>query len=674
MPPLLSYIKRQFRHLGESSSQLTRWVIGRDGLASYALRAIRSPILSRTFDYIQRKSNFRPPVWQQTLDLPWYRRNRRWRRHSAQTTGNIADRDLNVNPQPDETYLLTKTNTYPSINNNLLSPPLMKDERTTAGNISSVSRAITLPPGIKKMPEKNYKKQPAQPLSVTTKEPLVRMTDLTYPAVKKDLFSQLGLTHKITSTTGKRTQPTSSTNEPDGPAQAPTLTVNTEQIITGIQNLSSNQVVSPHAEHSDIPAGVQQPFEIREPDHQQARDIKETRAEVNRHTRYTGPRQRLLQALKPATQRMTTDYKAAEAYPEASDDNLIKASTSPRRYAYDTKLTETGKEVTSLIARQTAFPFIPHIHKIAASRKPTLSTIHGIPALASLKRRTMIIPKSPRSTSPTLGEVTATEGVQERPRRLVNKILPQSTLQAGTGWNQRTSLSSSVQRKGQKADAPYEALAMADMSQILNRLHPAISEDSSINQDFVEGHPKELFYYRQSPSTDIPPVQPLVDTENIHDTMTLLSKQLFKSETPAPLSDIGKKYRFLRSREYIPSTADFNYGNQPASEMPFTFPIHRKAEHSIADGDNLLADISENINESTYSRRQHTPELSLAPVRGYTPAMTSSQNARADIPESRTIEAEENTTKPDINLIAEDVYRILKRRLSVERERKLGVF
>jgi hypothetical protein len=54
--------------------------------------------------------------------------------------------------------------------------------------------------------------------------------------------------------------------------------------------------------------------------------------------------------------------------------------------------------------------------------------------------------------------------------------------------------------------------------------------------------------------------------------------------------------------------------------------------------------------------------------------MTSSQSARAELPESGDTEIEEDVTKPDIDVIAEDVYRILKRRLSVERERKLGVF
>jgi hypothetical protein len=688
MPPLISYIQRQFHHLGESSSQLTRWVIGRDGLASTVLRAIRPPLLSRTFDYIWRKANFVPLVWQQTLDLPWYHGDRKWRRHSTHTTGTITDSNPDASLQrdeiypdifqqfssdieegqpgyrADETYPPAITSTYPSINTNLLSPPLLKDGLPITGNISPTASPITLPVNINKIPEKDYTIGLAQSLPVTAKELSVRRMDEAYPAIIKNLFSKPVFMQKATGTT----------DEPDNPAQASSSTVSTEQIRNGKETRSGTQLISPQAEHSDIPSDANQSHEIREPDHKQTSDTEDTIARDDQQTQYTGLGQKLSRLLTPITPQKTPQHESTEAYPEADVESTGEDYTSPTRYAYDTKSIETEEEANGPPDRQAAFPLIANIPKITALRKPILSTIHKMPALASLKLEAMLKRISPLHTSPALSELTVPEATLKQPGSFISRLLHPSTPRLDRDWNQRTSVSPSVEQEDRKADVLYETQSMADMSQILNRLHPLIPEYGSNDQDSVEGQANGLISDGESPSTDIPPVQPLAVPENIHDTMTLQSQQLFKSGTPAPLSDIGKKYRFLPGREYIPSAPDSNYTYQLAPEMPLTVPIQAKAERGVADSEELFTDISENIYELPYYRSQRAPELSLAPVIGYTPVMTSSQIARAELPESGGAEIDEDVTKPDIDVIAEDVYRILKRRLSIERERKLGVF
>jgi len=683
MPPLISYIQRQFHHLGESSSQLTRWVIGRDGLASTVLQAIRPPLLSRTYDYIRRKANFVPPVWQQKLDLPWYRGDRKWRHRSTQTMGTITDRNPDASLQPNEihpnmllqftgdieegqpgyraneTYPPAIASIYPSFNNNLLSPPLMKDEPPIISNISPVARTATLPLYNNKIPDTNHTIGIAQTLPVIAKELSVRRVDEAYPAIIKNLFSQPVFSQKATNTT----------DETENPAHDSSLAVNTEQTRDGKEPMSGTQRISPKAEHSDIPSDLNQSHEIREPEHRQTIETENMMTRDDRQTQYAGQGQKLSQALMPATQRITPQHEPTEAYPEANGESTSEAHASPVRYAHDTKAIEMEDEATSLTAHQADFPLMAHIPRITALKKPILSTIHRMPALASLKLEAMLKRISSLYTSPAWGELTVPEAALKQPVSLVSRLLHPSTPRLDRDWNQKASVSPSIEQEDLKADVLHEAQSIADMSQILNRLHPLIQEYGS-----VEGHTNKLLSYKESPSVDIPPVQPLAVPENIHDTMTLQSQQLFKSGTPAPLSDIGKKYRFLPGREYIPSNPDFNYAYQLASEMPITFPIQLKAERGVADSEELLTYISENIHELPYSRYQRAPELSLAPVTGYTPVMTSSQSARAELPESGDTEIEEDVIKPDIDVIAEDVYRILKRRLSVERERKLGVF
>ena len=231
-----------------------------------------------------------------------------------------------------------------------------------------------------------------------------------------------------------------------------------------------------------------------------------------------------------------------------------------------------------------------------------------------------------------------------------------------------------MEQVDQKADVLYEAQGLADMNRSLDRHKPGIPEYSSIYQDSVEGRANELFSYRESQSIDIPSIKPSVVTEKIQDSMTLQSQQLFKSGTPAPLSDTGKKYRFLRHQGHASPIPDSNYTRQLAPEMPLALPIQPRVENGSSYNEELLTDISEKIQVLPNSLKQHTPELSLAPVTGYTPVTASLQIDIAEQPEPGGIEIDEEMNKPDIDVIAEDVYRILKRRLNIERERKLGVF
>jgi len=117
---------------------------------------------------------------------------------------------------------------------------------------------------------------------------------------------------------------------------------------------------------------------------------------------------------------------------------------------------------------------------------------------------------------------------------------------------------------------------------------------------------------------------------------------------------------------------------EPAPELPVISPRAPDARYSDGPGEELIANMYPSIPEMTVSRYPNVPDLALAPANGpaSTSSSTTSQRA-AGTQASGTEEGEpesETGASPDIDAIARDVYRILKRRLMAERERALGVY
>jgi len=151
--------------------------------------------------------------------------------------------------------------------------------------------------------------------------------------------------------------------------------------------------------------------------------------------------------------------------------------------------------------------------------------------------------------------------------------------------------------------------------------------------------------------------------------MTLPSLQLFKSSASTPISDRSETYGLPWDQEYSPSAPGYDYTRQPALDLPVASSIQPKAEPGTARSEELLTDIPYNTPEFAYSRSPNVPELALARVsRG-----SETTVFRAMEPEMRAEGTAEEETAPDIDAIASDVYRILRRRLISERERTFGV-
>jgi hypothetical protein len=116
------------------------------------------------------------------------------------------------------------------------------------------------------------------------------------------------------------------------------------------------------------------------------------------------------------------------------------------------------------------------------------------------------------------------------------------------------------------------------------------------------------------------------------------------------------------------------YIRQPALEMPLIAPIERETGSGGQPGEEPPANIHTILPEPTASGYPEMPEMALAQV-SVTPATVSSRVDRAETTGPEGSEAtDESVAAPDIDAIARDVYRILKRRLMAERERALGVF
>jgi len=174
---------------------------------------------------------------------------------------------------------------------------------------------------------------------------------------------------------------------------------------------------------------------------------------------------------------------------------------------------------------------------------------------------------------------------------------------------------------------------------------------------------------RESSFMTIPPVQQLSVPGSIHRIMASPSQRLFKSKSRSPLSESIEDYGFARDREYMPSASGYDYAREPALEMPTPSLIQPKAESDAAYSQEFLATRYNILPELTYTRSQNVPEVERTPV-----SRALTEPSRPMAIESGEEESAGEEAAPDINTIARDVYRILRRRLIIERERALGVF
>ncbi len=688
-PSLVSYIRRKSHHIGESSSRLAGYLVQRVRRGLVASRAIHLPLLSRAFDYIRGKTALVSPVWQRMLDLPWVRQHRRPRRNSKRTTGATVDGKLGavspeqgklypdvllqplsdieeeqVGGEADETYALAVDETYPSIiSRNLLSQPVTKRtsltgevypsvtnnvfsapaviERMadTTSEIPHYTQATNMPLDTKYVTGKHYLSESSQPPHITRKVKRTRTGNEVYPSVIKNLFSAPAITERVANTA------------------------------SDISRFIKHVIGSPEADDS--------------------------LAQVKGQSRHIYKNQPLSRPLTPV-QPLALQSSPAKGRSHVTREGIYETHALPQWYSSQLKTVESKVESESTIAKQPTLPFIAEIPKIGASVQPDAESTHipltlarheqqgtlehrrshdassggrgpTIPGDARKRPRPSMITRTVKHFNEIISKtllpetLTDSEGTAVLPDEVSHKRIPQ----AGQPPRQKPVVGPSVEPAGGQAGVISQAEGMTGVSQRADKLNLISLEHSSSDQGLIKGLVNKSLLHRGPLLFARRPVQELPVQESTYRMINLPYPQLFRSEAYASPSYRRESYGLLENRQYVTSSPDYMYSHQPALDLPVVSSIQSSVESSSADSEELFTDISNAM--PAFSRNQNMPELALSPVRRA--IETPSQSV---IPEPRSEAAGEKVTTLDIDTIARDVYRILKRRLVSERERTLG--
>jgi len=546
--------------------------------------------------------------------------------------------------------------TYPALIKGLILPPVAGERPpATTHELPHPARAADLPLRTRQTADKTYTGEATQPLRISRKEETLQPVDETYPALIKDLI--------LPPVAGER--PPDTTYELPHPARATSVPLGDRQVEGSLETEGAQGMP----------------------------------AQVDRQPRYIYQSQPLSQVLT-RTQRMTLQSKYIEARPYITPESIRETRAFPILPTVHPKAIESEVESTGAVEKQPALPSLATAPGIEVSDQPTVQPAHILRAPASYKQPATLPRKSslgapPEQIRPAIVKDTLKEpfpSIIQRTAKYISELASKPFLpriltysegtaappigvsyqwapQIGQAWRQRPLVGPSVEPAGQQADITYQTKAITDLSQSSDMFSLAALEHDRTGQGFAEGRGDKPPFYREPSSVAGPPVKPLLVPVSIQRMMTLPSLQLFKSRASTPISDRSETHGFPWDKEYVPSAPGYDYTRQPALELPVASSIQPKAEPGTARSEELLTDIPYTTPEFTYSRTPNVPELALAGVsRG-----SETTVFRAEAPEMRTEGPAEEETAPDIDAIASDVYRLLRRRLISERERTFGV-
>ena len=544
--------------------------------------------------------------------------------------------------------------TYPALIKGLIPPVAGEIPPATTHELPHPARVADMPPRTRQTPDRAHTVETTQPMRISRKEGSVQPVDATYPALIKGL---------ITPVVGERSPAT--THEFPHIARAPSAPLGDKQ---GTGSLETE--------------GAQ-----RMP------------ARVDRQTGYIHQRQSLSQVLK-RTQQMILQGKYLETRPHVTPESIHETTTFPILPMIQTKAIESEVESTGVVDKQTALPPFATAPEIEVSDQPTIQPVHILRVPASHKQPATLPGKnlpgiSPDQIKPVIVKDTFKEpgpSIIQRTAKYISRLVSKPFLpekltyskvtaapplgvsykwapQIGQAWRQRPPVGPSIESAGQQTDVTYQTKAITDLSQSPDILSSSALEHDRTGRGFAEGRGDKSPFYGEPSSVAGPLAKPLLVPASIQRMMTLPSLQLFKSSARTPIPDRSETYGFAWDQEYVPTVPGYDYIRQPAPELPLASSIQRKAEPGTARSEELLTDIPYTTPEFTYSRRPNVPELALARAsRG-----SETTVFRTMAPETRTEGPAEEESKPDIDAIASDVYRILRRRLISERERTFGV-
>lgn len=248
---------------------------------------------------------------------------------------------------------------------------------------------------------------------------------------------------------------------------------------------------------------------------------------------------------------------------------------------------------------------------------------------------------------------------------LPGKVSIQRVPQAGQPRRQKPGVGSPAEPASGQADVTSQAEDMTGVSRRADKFNLISLEHGSSGQGLIKGLVNKSLLHREPLLFAHRAVQRLPVPESTYRTINLPYQQLFRSEAYAFPPFTRESYGLSENRQYVTSYPDYKYSHQPALDLPVASSIQPKVGSSPADAEELFTDTSNSM--PAFSGNQNMSGLALSPVRRA--IETPSQPVT---PEQRSEEAGEKVAAPDIDTIARDVYRILKRRLVSERERTLG--
>jgi len=695
-PSLISYIQQKSRQVGEIGGHLARYVAGRDYLASTVLRATRLPLLSRAFDYISRKTTFITPMLQRMLDLPWFRRKQKPGhsiKHAAGATINTADVATgdaislrSAEPHPD-TLLRNLIETEGQLGDEAdeIYPPVIDE------TYPMIISDRTLPPATS-----------MKTLDTTSKLPR-------YPLVTSRCFDIKQGTNRMTNESSRnftvsRVEPPRLPPDTTSklPRHTPVISMPSDatQIINRMKTESDRGFIGSRVETPLIPlSGTYRSREIEETDRKQFEGTPENLTEVDRQPQSTQQPRKWSQVLMTLARRVFRRHKPTTVRQDIAAEDISEVSDVAIRRPDYARAVEPEVEGGVVLAEQPILPFPADtpitgesheaaVQDVRVQRKPTSSkqpfifrskspstkpparsgqsifrsildlpvSIPGPPIMRkAAKYISQLVSKQPSSMTST-----ADDGSKVAPV----KIAPERVPQAGQPRHEPV-VSPSLEPATPKDSIVYRSEDISDVRRDSDTLDPLALEYGGIEQGYIPRRMKKPWLRRESQFINIPPVQPL-SVPGIHRTISSPYQRLFKSRARTPISAGIEDYGFQRDQEYMPSASGYEYGLEPAMEMPVPSIIQPKAEFDAAYSQELLTARRSILPELTYTRSQNLPE----------PEPTQVSRALEEPSRSMAIEPEEGAGEaaaPDINVIARDVYRLLRRRLINERERALGV-
>jgi len=617
LPPLASYIRQRFDYLKEKGSRLARWVTGRAGATLTLSRAARLPILQPASIPILGKSTTLSSVWQRLLEFTWFRQRRK-QRNASPPTVNVTDEERLISDAS-----LQADGFYPN--------DLPQIIHATEGEVKEADELYP-------MVIENVLSPPAA---------MVGPPDTNY-----------GLSHQH---------------------YANPVSLWTELVTDKPEAKGTGGSTLPHISPVKIPS-IYQAEQIQRPDHQQVKDAGDRLVQANWQPRHTYPSWSLDQAWSPPTQE-SVSYRVPVTTPSCiTRQSIPLVQTTPVRYrlyptAHATKA-ESGSQLSTL-------PYIPEV--VAADEEITQTVESYYQPVERVKRDNLSYSLPDQGGPAEVG--TALKRFGQLTMLKKGSSLPELWFNPPT-LNKELALDllstrATLQRVPEISRTRWSVLPASLLPQIVSqrtKTTPVLKDSGGMtysrvpislaaldNVNLGQGFPTDQnempLIYRESPSIAGLPRRLSLAPESIDQTSALPFDEYFKSAGNAPPPDRSENYSFLRQRDKEPSSPR-DITRQPALELLLT-SVTEPGTGAKATGSGVS--LSASFEGAAYYGRQSTPELALAPA---VPAETVPPSPKT---QTKTEEITKETTTPDIDTIARDVYSILKRRLAREKERALGL-